>query len=217
MNDRPTVQSVKAALVCASIALLVSGRPARTQEIDPIGALLEKVPPAVEPALLPAVVPPPVPPQLRLPPPPVVVTRAPDTSGRPVTIDELDRTPDRPLTDTDRGYEARLRASFQAAAGAQGPLNGRWFIRSGEQTLYVLQLVDKGQGYVEGSWRDPNRRGTLGFIDSVQRTGDQLTITLRPRPNADPITVTLQIDPQGRASGEMIDQAEHRKVTLSRQ
>ena len=204
-------------MVCASAAVFVSGHPTWAQEVDPIGALLEKVPSTAEPAPLPAVVPPHVPTQLRLPPPPMAVTRAPDTSGRPVTIDELDRTPDRPLTDTDRSYEARLRASFQAAAGAQGPLNGRWFIRSGDQTLYVLQLVDKGQGYVEGSWRDPNRRGALGFIEAVQRTGEQLTITLRPRPDAGPVTLTLQIDPQGRASGEMVDQAQHRPVTLSRQ
>jgi hypothetical protein len=228
--------SVKALGVVALFGAFVPFGQLRAQEPDPIGALLEKAEkpteplatvtaseamPTAEPTPAPSVGPPPpeTPPMAesaplpkppeREPLPPVI---APTPPPPPVEVP--------PSVDPEVAYQSRLRSAFLAAQGSQGLLDGRWVIRSGSRQILVLQLVDKGRGTLEGAWSDPNRPGVLGasgFIDLIERNGDQLTVTLRPRSGVGPANLVLQLSPDGRGSGEMNDAQGRRGVVMTRQ
>lgn len=224
--------SVLAAALIAAPAL------AQEQPVDPIGDLLGRIPPAAEPAppppaadpsLAPAIAPhelgpPPLEAQPSTPPqaapyvPPASMRRARD--GVPVQIDQVGRTPDNPPTASDRSYEARMRASFAASQGMQGPLDGRWVIRAGSTELYELQLVDKtSQGILEGAWRDPRRKGAAdasGFLEDIQRYGTQLTVRIQVRPGVDPTRIVLEAGSNGDWSGQLTEAGDRRPVTMKR-
>ena len=176
-------------------------------------------PPAPEPAPPPPAEPPPPPVTRPIPapytPPP---TPRPQTSGRPVQIDETGRTPDGPPTLNDRAYEARMRASFAASQGLQGPLDGRWTVRAGGTELYELQLVDKSSGVLEGAWRDPRRKGAAdaAVVDEMSRDGAQVVIRFHPRAGIDAVVVTLTQSGYGAWSGELVEKGERRAVTMKR-
>lgn len=168
------MRAVTPALLLSLSLAVTAGAQETPPTDDPIGALLQDLPPdqttdiedeAAAPQALPAapapalpvpiapmVLPPPkqdpAPPPAAAyaPPPPLAVPRAPrPTLDRPVMIDETGRSPDGPPTEVDIGYESRLRASFQSAQGLQGPLDGGWTVRAHDGTaLYGLQLVDRG-------------------------------------------------------------------------
>lgn len=222
----------------SALAVVLIAAPVCAQEppVDPIGALLDNIPPAAEPAnppaadpsLSPAIAPhelgpPPLEAQPSTPPqappyvPPAAVRRARD--GAPVQIDQIGRTPDNPPTASDRSYEARMRASFAASQGMQGPLDGRWVIRAGSTELYELQLVDKSSGLLEGAWRDPRRKGAAdasGFLDDVQRYGTQLTVRIQARPGVDPVRIVLEAGGNGDWSGQLTEAGDRRPVTMKR-
>ncbi len=225
------------------LALCLGASPVLAQEVDPIGALLDKpaateaaptvVPPApvvqapvlTPPAVqepLPAVITPERPRFVPLPAAPAPVRPPPPRSQvkDPVMIDELDRTPEPPLTSTDLNYESRLRASIASAQGLQGPLDGRWVMRtaSGAQ-LYSLQLVDTGMGGLEGAWRDLRRPGALdasGFVDEIRRAGAQLYF--RFETGGGHQATSAQLDPRADGSweGELFDNGQRHKVILKR-
>jgi hypothetical protein len=147
---------------------------------------------------------------------------APVTSGEPVHIDETGRTPDGPPTATDLSYEARLRSSYNAAQGMQGPLDGRWtLVGPGGQALYSLQLVDSGLGAgLEGAWGDPRRKGAVdgsGFLDDIQRSGADLFLRFAPKPGAELTVVALRPTPDGRWTGEIYEKGDRKLVTLRRE
>lgn len=155
-----------------------------------------------------------LPPAYTPPPPP----RRPRLTA-PVTIDEYDKTPEAPLNSVELGYESRLRSSFASAQGMQGPLDGAWMLRSRSgEALYSLLLVDKGNGLLEGAWRDPRRRGSTdssGFLADIQRIGSQVTASFYPRPGGGVVSVTLTSN--GAAwSGELVEGRERSSVTLRR-
>lgn len=197
---------------------------AQEQPVDPIGALLDQAaqaPPAAAPrtqspapqAEAPRALPPE--PQPYVPP---ASTRKP-RDGVPVQIDQVGRTPDNPPTASDRSYEARMRASFAASQGMQGPLDGRWVIRAGATELYELQLVDKTQGTLEGAWRDPRRKGAAeasGFVEDIQRYGTQLTVRIQARPGVDPTRIVLEAGSNGDWSGQLTEAGDRRAVTMKR-
>src|SRR4249919_1135326 len=72
---------------------------------------------------------------------------------QPVRIEETGKTPDRPPSERDMAYEQRVRSSFAAAEGFQGPLDGGWTLSAGTDDLFALQIVDKPDR-LEGVWRD---------------------------------------------------------------
>lgn len=217
------------------ISVVALGSPVAAQDVvDPIGSLLDQVDeetaeaqgavaaPVAPPAS--PVVPPPAPaypynPAPAYVPPPPPAPKRPLLS-RPVNIDEHDKTPEAPLNPVERSYENRLRSSFASAQGMQGPLDGAWALRSrGGQTLYALQLVDKGLSQLEGAWRDPRRKGATeasGFLSDIYRSGAQLTLSFYPRPGAGAAVVTLNASSGGEWSGELSEGGDRTAVTLRR-
>lgn len=156
-------------------------------------------------------------PYATLAPPP----RRPRTElGAPVHIDELGRSPDGPPNARDIGYESRMRSSFAAAQGLQGPLDGTWTLVGDDgRELYGFELVDRSGRELEGAWRDPTRVGAFngsGFLDGIVRDGGRLTLSFRPQANAPAAVATLQAGVDGRYSGEIVDRGERRRVTLRR-
>lgn len=141
-------------------------------------------------------------------------------ASAPVHVDETDRTPDRPLGPTDLGYDSRLRSSFASAQGLQGPLDGSWTLNvQGVGDAYVLELVDRGSGMVEGAWRDLRRKGALdssGFIDDIQRMGSQLILRFTPRTGGESAQAQLFAGVDGRWTGEISEGGERRTVVLRR-
>ena len=141
------------------------------------------------------------------------------SQGVPVKIDETGRTPDGPPTASDLNYEGRLRSTFDAAEGLQGPLDGHWVVRVAGIELYDLQLVDKGQGTLEGAWRDPRRAGAAdasGFIDSISRNGGQLVARFQSRRSGGPVELTLDAGVNGQWSGQVLDRGDHHIATMTR-
>ena len=138
----------------------------------------------------------------------------------PVNVDDHGKTPERPLNSVELGYESRLRSSFASAQGMQGPLDGAWTLRgSSGQPIYALLLVDKGQGSLEGAWRDPRRAGAAegsGFLSSIQRVGAQVTASFYPRPGAGVASFTLSPSAGGEWTGELVEGGTRTAVKMSR-
>jgi hypothetical protein len=152
--------------------------------------------------------------------PPPSAPGAPRDRGlsEPTRIEETGKAPDGPPSPSDLYFESRVRSSFAAAQGMQGPLDGRWVVRAGGAEVFDLQLVDKNQGAVEGAWRDPRRKGAAdasGFIDSIQRSGGELMVRFQPRPGDDPVQLSLRPSGDGWA-GELVERGERKAVTVRR-
>lgn len=151
----------------------------------------------------------------------VVVPYAPaprQQLDRPVRIDETGRTPDRPPSERDLAYEQRIRASFAAAEGFQGPLDGGWTLAAGSDDLFALQLVDKPDR-LEGVWRDLRRKGALGasgLVDQISRQGGELTLRFQARASGPQTVAVLHATPDGRWSGDIEDAGQRKSVVLRR-
>lgn len=136
--------------------------------------------------------------------------------GRPVRVEETGVTPDRPPSDRDIAYELRIRASFAAAEGFQGPLDGGWTLSAGTDDLYALQLVDKPDR-LEGVWRDLRRKGSIhasGLVDDIQRQGQALTLRFVARPGGTATVATLHAGADGRWTGDLEDAGQRLSVAL---
>lgn len=170
--------------------------------------------------------PPPRSPQVSTPPagayasPPAAYAPAAPQPTAPVFVDDYDRTPERPLNSVELGYESRMRSSFAAAQGMQGPLDGAWTVRSGAgQSVYTLLLVDKNNGRLEGAWRDPRRPGSRdssGFLSAIQRIGTQLTASFYPSAGAGVVSLTLTPAANGDWSGELTEGGRRSSVVMTR-
>jgi hypothetical protein len=118
--------------------------------------------------------------------------------------------------------DVRVGSSFNAAESLQGPLDGSWtLVSAAGQPIYAFQLVDRpgGQGPLEGVWRDlrrPVTPGDIGFIDSLIRGPDTLSITLNAARGAPAVTITLHTGPDGAWSGTMRGNGAEAAVTLRR-
>lgn len=137
---------------------------------------------------------------------------------RPVRIEETGKTPDRPPGVRDLAYEQRIRASFAAAEGFQGPLDGGWTLTAGSDDLFALQLVDKPDR-LEGVWRDLRRKGALGasgLVDEIQRQGQDLTVRFVARPGGTPTVATLHATSDGRWTGNLEDAGQRKAVVPRR-
>lgn len=213
-----------AVLLCAALALPAA---AQQQPADPIGALLDRpgqpTPELEEPDTAGQPVPPaepeptfaaPAGPQPYTPPAPRPQLTA------PVYVGEVGKTPDAPPTVRDLAYESRMRSSFASAQGFQGPLDGSWTLAgTAGGDLYALELRDRGQGVVEGAWRDLRRAGALGssgFVDEISRAGSELTLRFSPDPAQPTVTATLHGAADGRWSGDLTENGARHPVSLRR-
>jgi len=114
-------------------------------------------------------------------------------------------------------YEMRVRGSIAAAQNLQGPLDGGWRVTGtdGGQIL-ALQIVDKagGGGVLEGAWRDVRRAGAVGstgLIDDLQRDGEDVVARFSVH-EGQTSTLTLRPTPDGRWTGELIEDGAIRPV-----
>lgn len=197
------------------IAALIANLPPdnSTDEVDdPVQTTATTPAPAVTPPAALAAAP-------AAPRPPVWTPPARPQLDRPVMIGETGVSPDGPPSPVDLGYEARIRASFAAAQGMQGAMDGGWTVRGPDGTvLLVLQLVDRGTGEgLEGAWRDPRVGGIgkVGLIDGIERGSSSLVIRYRRLPDR-PQTVLTLTPSVGGWSGEMRDEQGARPVTVER-
>lgn len=107
--------------------------------------------------------------------------------------------PETPQTSQQQAYDARLRASAEAAEQFQGPLDGGWTLAAeGGGDLYVFELVDK-QNHVEGAWRDLRREGDpngSGVLDVARRDASGMVLSFRESGQRR-VNVTLAPDLRG--------------------
>jgi hypothetical protein len=220
-TNTPVVKQLLVAVLC--LTTILAGAPVSAQDADPIADLLgrqgeemsEEEAEGLPPGPQPYVSPPSSPPAYARPyePPP----RRP-TLTEPVFVDQLGRTPEAPLSGVELSYEQRLRASFAAAQGLQGGLDGAWTLRSPTGApIYALQIVDQGRGDLGGSWRDLSRQGALdasGFLDDVRQSGGQLVLRFSPRAG---VRVHAALNAAGAGwSGELEQNGDRIPVTLVR-
>jgi hypothetical protein len=198
------------------IGALLDGRPTRDEE-EPDTAGKARTAQDVETSVLPA-------PSNQTGPPtryaPIPYTPGPrQQTDAPVYIDETGKTPDAAPALRDMSYDSRIRASFAAAEGFQGPLDGGWTLAADDgQGLYALQLVDR-RDRLEGVWRDLRRKGAIdasGMVDDIQRQGGDLTLRFAVQPGGATSVATLHGIADGGWSGEFSESGKSRKVTLKR-
>jgi len=152
---------------------------------------------------------------------------APAVSSQPPTIDSI--LEQAPMDEDAR--QAAVRAAFDAAQARRGVLDGRWRLAAGDgRALYIFQFSDPGQipdprssspnaPVIEGSWLDPGRDKLdgSGFLSSVQRQGDDLTLSFEPTSDARRgHTVVLRRRPSGDWVGRLESGGASQPVVMSR-
>jgi hypothetical protein len=198
------------------IGRLLEGRPARDED-EPDTAGKARTAQDVETSVLPA--------PSGQPGPPTTYAPIPYAPGprpqrdAPVFIEQTGKTPDAAPALRDMAYDSRIRASFAAAEGFQGPLDGGWTLAADDgQGLYALQLVDR-RDRLEGVWRDLRRKGAIdasGLVDDIQRQGADLTLKFAVGAGDVPRVATLHGAADGGWRGELSEGGKSRKVTLRR-
>jgi hypothetical protein len=128
---------------------------------------------------------------------PAAFAQAPATGPH---VEDPGKLPEPPASAPDEAYDARLRASAEAAEQFQGPLDGSWILSlKGQGDRYAFELTDTGTA-LEGAWRDLRRPGdpaASGVIDQLKRTPAGLDIRFTPV-GEPPVEVTLRPDLHGR-------------------
>lgn len=196
------------------IGALLDGRPTRDEE-EPDTAGKARTAQDVETSVLPA-------PSNQKGPPtsyaPIPYAPGPRQQlDAPVYIDEAGKTPDAPPALRDMSYDSRIRASFAAAEGFQGPLDGGWTLSWRDTDHYSLQIVDR-RDRLEAVWRDLTRKGALdasGMVEDIQRNGGDLTLRFTEA-GALVSVVTLRDGGDGRWMGRMVRGDETFDVKLRR-
>jgi hypothetical protein len=123
---------------------------------------------------------------------------------------------DEPAQDAvGRAYDARLRQSFAAAEALQGPLDGGWrVIGPHGRELLRLQLVDKGDGVVEGAWRDLRGAAGSGLIAPAPTARGRARLAFGPPGSA--FRLELRRGPAGGWRGRLRRGGEVSAVALAR-
>jgi hypothetical protein len=122
---------------------------------------------------------------------------------------------------SDSLIDARIRGSADAAESYQGPLDGSWTLVDGSgKPIYAFELVDHvgGREPLEGVFRDLRRPpvpGDIHVVDSLDRAGGALDVTLRARAEGPPVSIHLQNGADGWA-GEMREGGAAMAVKLRR-
>lgn len=144
-------------------------------------------------------------------------TPPPQLARTGVLIDAYDRTIESRWGADDPFYNGTVRGGAALAQSRQGPLDGGWtLLGSDGAALFALQLVDTGEGGVEGAWRDarPSTAGPAtagpatrpeasGFIAAISREPGRAVLRfLEPGASA-PTVVSVSPALDGRWRGTL--------------
>jgi hypothetical protein len=159
----------------------------------------------------------PAPPAPAIPPPAAApVAAAPESEAPPTTAPDLS------------GYgEAKIRAGFEAAQAARGPLEGRWRLALADgQPLYAFEISDSGgspdaraAAPIEGAWRDLRRPDALdasGVFATVKRESDRLSILFYEGDAFQARTISLDAASADLWTGELVTAGAVLKVVMRR-
>jgi hypothetical protein len=105
--------------------------------------------------------------------------REPEPGDEEVAAGQVEPAAPAPAAPSTADYDARVRQSFAAAESFQGPLDGGWVASGDGRDLLSLQLSDKGDGRIEGAWRDllsPSTPRSSGLISQVIKSGDEIEL-----------------------------------------
>ena len=164
----------------------------------------------------------------------------PSTTGHSVPLESVDPAPPRlartgVLIDAyDRGVESRwgpddpfytstVRGGAAAAQSRQGPLDGGWTLAGNNGApLYELQLVDAGEGVLEGAWREAKldapgaRPSASGFIALIARDLEKVVLRfLEPGASVPTVVVITPLN-DGAWHGELSRGSEPSTAVLMR-
>lgn len=133
---------------------------------------------------------------------------APILARTGVSIDAYDPAVEHRWGPDDPYYASTVRGGAAAAQSRQGEMDGGWLIgRAAGEPLYTLQLVDTGQGALEGAWRRATADGSgptsSGFITLVGREAGRMAIRFLEPGAASPTAVTLERASDGTWRGEL--------------
>jgi hypothetical protein len=125
-----------------------------------------------------------------------------------VTIDAYDKRIESRWGSDDPFYTSTVRGGALIAQSRQGQLDGGWTLAGPDgAALYVLQLVDAGEGWLEGAWREGGeatgaRPGASGFIGLISRESGRVVLRFLEPGAPAPTAVTLQMAPDGSWRGQ---------------
>jgi hypothetical protein len=126
---------------------------------------------------------------------------------------------------------ATIKAAYESAENAQGPLDGRWRLSGSDGAdLFAFVMADTGGApssraaspdnpAIEGAWRDLRRQGGLGdsgLLQSVAHIADRVEIRFYEADPSAPTVVKLRIDAAGVWSGDLVEAGSSRPVVMRR-
>ena len=135
----------------------------------------------------------------------------PELARTGVNIDAYDRRVEGRWGAGDPFYDGTVLGGAAVAQSRQGDMDGSWNVAAVQgEPLYSVELVDTGQGLVEGAWRaggavvgSPSGLMRSGFITMVSREAGRVTLWfLEPRANG-PTAVRLERAADGSWRGEL--------------
>ena len=142
-------------------------------------------------------------------------TQAPFTVAPPVnlartgvTIDAYDKRVESRWAADDPFYTSTVRGGAAIAQSRQGQLDGGWTLAGDDGgALYVLQLVDAGEGWIEGAWRKDgagtaNGPAASGYIALISRESGRVVLRFLEPGAAAPTAVTLEPAADGSWRGQ---------------
>jgi len=133
-----------------------------------------------------------------------------------VTIDNYDPRVEAFPDPDNRFYEATVLGGAAAAQQRQGPLDGGWRLADREgNALFDFQLVDAGEGQVEGAWRRVGQARRSGFV-LVAREAGRVTLRFFEPGAPSPDVVVLEPALDGSWRGEMTRGAGSSPVVMRR-
>jgi hypothetical protein len=125
-----------------------------------------------------------------------------------VTIDAYDKSVESRWGADDPFYNGTVRGGAAMAQSRQGQLDGGWTLAGPDgAALYVFQLVDAGEGWLEGAWRAGAKPigagpGASGFIALISRESGRVVLRFLEPGAAAPTAVTLEMAADGSWSGQ---------------
>jgi len=141
-------------------------------------------------------------PEMRAPPPELARTG--------VLVDAYDKRVESRWGADDPFYAGTIRGGAAAAQSRLGQLDGGWTVAAADGApIYALQLVDAGEGVLEGAWRDVQigtaapRPTRSGFIALIGRDAGRVVMRFLEPGAPAPTAVTLELAADGSWRGEL--------------
>lgn len=144
----------------------------------------------------------------------------PELARTGVLIDSYDKRVESRWGVDDPFYASTVRGGASAAQSRQGRLDGGWTLAETDGApLYALQLVDTGEGGVEGAWRriKPGSASASGFIALISPEPARLVLRFLEPGAAAPTVATVNLGADGAWRGDIARTGEPgTPVTLTR-